>query len=1039
MDVVASLDTFGTRLEPVQKRGRPPLWRKGPHLLTSAHICSIEGLEEQLQACQNREDLQRVIDSVYEVPRVYRLSGYSDGQSWDMRVGPMILPMCNPLYTFELEVERRESDKALPKNPMRALSREDSPDEEPRHFVPGTFRLLTKFQSTRPTSSSFKDYFMRIVMTEPDFWYCNDSIHRFTRSVAHVINDKIAPSPPSTAKPTNRLHVNGELRCESLTEFELGHEHSSKEKHQTMMISKRVDAMLSLREMLLGPAYFDMCRYFSAKDLIHMSPSVFKKSFCAVLPRSTDLILATFLRQERLARRFTDGACIVRFLDERVSDRQVLDAVLPSQFSIQAGSSWSAHSARLERIEKHRKSIEEQAESLHSGTVIPPAVVGVHCAKKKRSTDKSPFKKNKRSHAEALGMMLDKHSAVGVIDDPNSKLAAANWFDTLRAVYYNVVGNLCLELGAFYSLPIAFSREERPYVQYLMDKNIIKLYIGFNPRGMSLVKRPQQRDSDGWGILVEKDVQADVHYTVHPAMQVRIILDTLREVSAKLVKGYADSLSAFVKVCSRNCRFVAGTQTLCYEEEFRSLSKAYEIGVKLNEGVLSDDLNAKLARLKILSKRRRSKLEPHERDFLDGHRWLQHQREILEDDLLKRDAVPASNTVFWEGIAELAIGNPKQFLYCSKEQQPFMSRFELCVERRMKPPAASCPPSEECIAGARKLMAQALCHPIVLFNMPETNVGERRKPHNSADLFCAAAREMADMCFGPAEVPYALLTTRDSLLFRRCDALTNRSAKLISLHELEKWTPGDLQEVLSACFYDWDGRESWRAPVDTHVLWIWADRNAIDMGALSVLLSNVHIPEEAMLDLRSICVQESECAGLLTTMRFKPQVLVEDDVEDVECPVPVINERLVLTNGDCERLDFVLYDEATKQVIRQGPAEAQKMSMDMLPSIRSGVGRPAIGWVELSSLSSWRQIYTLMCHVKHCLMLHGGTSSLRLLADASIDEFFFTDADPEAMGCDTFFLEGKRQRLVFKPEQPLDIYTDLNNPIQPDPPRTSCF
>jgi len=233
------------------------------------------------------------------------------------------------------------------------------------------------------------------------------------------------------------------------------------------------------------------------------------------------------------------------------------------------------------------------------------------------------------------------------------------------------------------------------------------------------------------------------------------------------------------------------------------------------------------------------------------------------------------------------------------------------------------------------------------------------------------------------------------------------------------------------------------------------------MGGFSVLLENTAIPQSAVLDLRSICVTESECAGLAATLLFRRAQLddscAEDENEDESffidvdgtkrsCTkkesrdVPMVKERLVIVKTNCQDINMEMIDTATGATIRECQADPKQISMNALPSIRLGAERPAVGWVELSSLSSWREIYTLMCHVKCALILKGGTKSLDLLLEASAEDFLriAVSDDWDSTASDLFIDpdDGRKKRLLFSPRGHLDIYTDLNNPIQPGPPQT---
>jgi len=1005
MELVVPNGVFGPRLAEAPKKGRPRLHTKGRHKVTKAQIMYVEGLREAIMGANNDpQKLQVVVDSIHAEPHIYRILGRSDGEWWEFRVGPMILPFATKAITFSIDVERRDQDgKQPPRQCESAVI--DRPTDPPRRVFEGSLVVTTAYRPEEVEDKSNEPFAM---MWPPNLRACVNAASR--SGVPHSGITKIywRASDHSRMRHTTAL-------CHSISDIE----------NDAYKLSPQISncLFLGVRELMLGPKFFDMCRYFASKDLVAMTPFFFK-GFCAQLPMHSELIALSFIRNEKSGRRFVDGSCLVRFLDERVTNGVFIDYILPD---FADRDCWTALNEDAERVEA-RKKVGGEGPS-------PDPLRG-----KKRGMSQStdsvlkPVPKKAVAPAPVQGkegpaaVTRSRHGPTFAAD-PSSKLCMANWFDTLRAVYYRVIGN-SLERGEFY-VKRYFSRDELPYVHYLMDKLIIKVYSGFNPRGASVIERHlTERDC---GSREEDDLREECSYYVHPHLEVFYAMRSIRTHVTALSASYDVGLQSYTRMKVKNALFEGGVSTYTYADEFSKLSLRYS-EIARNKTEAPDDVAATMhARLERICSKQRKRLDEHEKDFIHGHEWPPGQGDVLSLELLTRDPVPAGNTKFWDSLARLARNRPLEYPYA---RQSFSCRLDKWWASAPKGVAL-----EASLREAVKELVEANCRLcITVFDIPESNVGERRRSGNVPDAFRAAARAISDVSFGPNDVPSASLTTRESLLFSRRKVFSDQNRKLISLHEVEKWTIQDLQEVLSACFFDWEGTESMGPPSQTHVLWIFADRSAIDLGALSALVETPRItakgvdpiPEANYVDLRGACVQESETAGLAAKIHSGSARFWEED------GFTAVNEALIVTDFcEDEELHVRMVDEngvaATDHFER---VQLSRIAMNDLPNLRYGTNRPDIARVDCVALDNWRQIYTLMCYVRRALVLIGSMETLKLLLKASEKEFFVDDS--AAVGhhhaaCD-LVLDGDTgsvKRLIYRPSATLDLFTSFGNFVEP--------
>lgn len=1105
MEVVAQPGSFGPRTTQKRGVGRPKHYTAGKHELHSASIMRIEGFEERLKEAEgNAEMLQALLESVHSEKHIYWVSGVSDGDPWEMRVGPVILPFYSRAYVFYIEVERRKSDDAPPKNAVWGRTLKDAPTDAPRRVFPGSFILQTRYTSEQlkhqPNAPVSREF---VAMWPPNLYACLE-----------MVDSSIPLKPRGLHKLYWRASDHYKARsptavCRSIADVE----HDA----HGLSLEVKTSLMLSLREFMLGPEFFEMCRYFEAKDLVRM-PSFFFRKFCTDLPKHSDAILMAFLRNPRCGRRFVDGSSFVRFIDEKISNVVFIDYLLPD-FADRNG--WMALSQKRaadeERDRLTRTRAEEAREALKSssGAAHHPSLAAKTGGKRKgisvsldsfktgpsvaRESPVSPRAKGgdqsataaaaaaaaakrlkAKSPTAAIMLAQQRHiaslrkerlvsdcggeetddataslavgSALAYVADPSSKLQIANWFDTMRAVYYQILGAEYLEKGAMY-VEYAFSEQELEYAQYLVDKRIIKAYSGFKQRGAPFIAR--HWTSADCGVEVDTLVPHRAYY-IHPFLDSHSMLQTVRNIINSLWASYETGMQNYTRQMVKNALFEVGISTHTYYEEYVLTRQAYVQQMKMR---LSDEESERLRRvherLTVIARRERAHLEAHETNFLLSHQWPHNQREILKEELLSRDAVPESEGRFWSELRLLTTHSGRQYAYA---RDAFLRRYDVWM--RIK--GAGMNLSERVKDEVRDMLAAYLRLPVVIFDLPETNIGERRtEERNAPDVFRAMIRDIADMSFGPAEIRTAALTTQESLLFKRSVVFPDASRKLVCLHELEKWTVQDLQEVLSACFFDWDGQASMNPPSTSHVLWIFADRNAIDLGALSALVQMSRIKESGLsplaessfVDLRSRCVKESETAGLAVRL-LKDEIYSSSAIEDaIDC----VKECLYVSEFDEQSVQVYVEVEPTGELYSVATARLAHISMKDLPALRYGTSKPDYAKVNLMELDNWRQIYTLMCYVRCALLLVGPRQTLEVLLKASRQELLFTEYDvgegaqalseeeraarlaryahPSASDVTREPASGAWGRVLYRPTEPLDLFTSIANYVVPDPPK----
>jgi hypothetical protein len=1053
MEIVVPNGVFGARQPEAPKKGRPRLHTEGRHKVTEAQILHVEGLREAIQAAGNdTERIQALVDSIHTEPHIYRISGKSDGEDWDFRIGPVVLPFATRAITFSVDIERRDRDD-LPSSRQCEPVRVDKSTDPPRRVIEGSLVVTTAYKPEE-IENGWNEPF--VMMWPPNLRKCVKAVSESGMPSCGLSKIFWRASNHSLIRQTT-------ASCSSISDIE----------HDAYKLTPELRGSLFLgaRELLLGPKFFEMCRYFASKDLIVMTPSFFKV-FCSELPIRSEAIMLSFIRSEKSGRRFVNGSSLVRFLDEKVTKTEIIEYIKPWFADMDC---WTALNEKVAKAKARATLAKEDATkaaqaspdprgkkrvisqstdsvvSKQSATIISSAASTPHHQK--------PALKKKgavEAAAAAAAMVPDqqahqKKKAVSIIRqqhrqaptfavDSSSKLVMANWFDALRGVYYCIIGN-SLERGEFY-VKRRFTKEELQFVQYLSDKFIIKVYSGFNPRGASMIERHWTERDCGQR---EEVIREDCPYYVHPFLELystmRSICNTINGLSA----SYDIGLQNYSRMKVKNALFDADIPTYTYAEEYDRLQLNYSAIIKNKTEVPQETVITMHARIKHVSIRERNQLEAHEKDFITHHSWPPGQSEVLSQELLIRDPVPAENKKFWDNLILLARNNPREYPYA---RQSFSWRLEKWWDSMLKKEDEVA--LEADLKESVKELVEAHCKlSITIFDMPESNVGERRKRGNVPDAFRAAARAISDMSFGPSDIPSFSITTRESLLFNRRMVFADQNRKLISLHEVEKWTVQDLQEVLSACFFDWGGTGSMGPPSQTHVLWIFADRSAIDLGALSALLEMSRItesemdaiPEASFVDLRRYCVQESETAGLAARIH-----LGDIHIASEEGSYVAANEALFVTEYDEDgEVDVCMTNaEGLAAAHSVERVNMTKISMTDLPNLRSGLYKPDIAKVNCLGLDSWRQIYTLMCYVKRALVLVGPMETLKVLLKASQDEFFVDDSPvikhhPSACDVVPDPQSGSTKRLLYKPAAALDLFTSFGNYVEPDPPHVMTW
>lgn len=909
---VASRDFGTTSLDPVKrKRGRP---KKRPpnkyRIYTECRVDRIEGIDVTPEAVEklNRSERQALLDSVHTKEHTYWITGRYDSELVTVKVKGM-LPMFAKIYVFSIGVEYRayddEGDSCRGRffNPLKI---EEA--SEARSIEPGSFRIDTQ----RTFTTSWPPTLCEI-------------IELITSSSGMRLGKPLRFTPEKKLRDLD-------MKCTSVETLEEGTRQLGEVDHFLILIRAR--------EYLLGPEYFELCRFFEPAALVNLTPDVF-----AVLQRrklNTTQILRLFLQKDRTWPSIRDGASLVRFIDERLDSFETLSAVLPD-FASRAG--WR---------------------------MSPQGATGAPTG---GSPSNSKKPKARKEDAATL-----KHAAY----DPHCRTTVAGWFDSLRSVYWNVVGSSYHQDGVEFNAHRVHSYE-RDFINYLIEREVVKAYDAsdYDHKVSEISRRlaplKSVRTHDGLVVYADAAIQ-------HAKRVVKNTLDTIHAAYDKEVEDIVENAVRHSLSHNGMCHFT-------YAEEYNHLVS----NCKSLDGSYPEDVRD---RLKIVCQGRRSVLEPYEAPFVEAADWAAAS---LRNSLLKRDAIESPSHPFWETLLTRLTDQAEKW-------NPVVAEIRDRASRWMTAQGAP----KDVYFEARRFAQSLVPTPFRIFDIPETNVCQRRPQGESLpDTFRAMARAISDRSFGPGEVNVSSAFSRASVLRppnTEARGTPKKRVFIIGIFEAEKMTPTDIVEILYACMF--------RAKSERVLLWVFGDSHMLHLGGLD-LLTTVPARRPTVTNL-TYCVVESEIAGLylkLTSGSLQRRAPISYD----ENAAQVISERLILSEDDVEVTTVDQIDEETGESTGCIPISVEEINIDTLPRLRSGELRPTIGKVSLLTLHDLRQVYTIAGYVRDALILVGSPETLKVLQARSMADFSVTECPDESQrgysdryrDCAT----GKLMRVLFSPKR----------------------
>jgi hypothetical protein len=908
---VASRNFGTTSLDPVKrKRGRP---KKRPpnkyRIYTECRVDRIEGIEVTPDAIEklNRSERQALLDSVHSKEHTYWITGRYDSELVTVKVKGM-LPMFARIYVFSLGVEYRTYDdegdscKGPFFNPLKV---EEA--SEARSIEPGSFRIDVE----RTFTAAWPPTLGQVITL-----------------VAPRAGMQFAKHLRFTPEKTLRNH---DMPCPSIEALEEGTRQLSEVDHFLILINAR--------EYLLGPEYFELCRFFEPAALVNLTPDVF-----AILKKrtlNTTQILRLFLQRDRTWPSIRDGASLVRFIDERVDSFETLSVMLPD-FASRIG--WRM---------------------TPQGAVDAPPEVHLSNSKKSKT----------RKEAAA-----PKYAAY----DPHCRTTVAGWFDSLRSVYWNVVGSSYLEDGVEFNAHRVNSHE-RDFINYLIERGVVKAYDAsdYDHKVSEISRRlaplKSVRTHDGLVVYADAAVQ-------HAKRVVKNTLDTIHAAYDKEVEDMVENAVRHSLSHNGKCHFT-------YAEEYNHLVS----NCKSLDGSYPEDVRE---RLQVVCQGQRTALEPYEVMYVEAADWAAAS---LRNSLLKRDAIETPDHPFWDCLLTRLTDGADKWSPVVAEIRDRASRWIVAQG-----------PPKHVYFDARRFAQGLAPTPFRIFDIPETNVCQRRPQGESLpDTFRAMARAISDRSFGPGEVNVSSAFSRASVLRppnTEARGIPKKSVFIVSIFEAEKMTPTDIVEILYACMF--------RAKRERVLLWVFGDSHMLHLGGLE-LLTTVPSRRPTVSNM-TYCVAESEIAGLylkLTTGSLQRRAPISYDDNMAQ----VISERLILSEDDVEVTTVDQISEETGESVGCTPVAVEEINIEALPRLRSGELRPAIGKVSLLTLHDLRQVYTIAGYVRDALILVGSPETLKVLQARSMADFSVAECPDESQrgysdryrDCAT----GKLMRVLFSPRR----------------------
>lgn len=1022
------------------------------------------------------------------------------------KIGPCILPFASPHYVFDLTIERRPADatyktskwndltRALLELPRRVYIESLSVDVKASFEVwPPTAGHLVRIikhgcygsgvlMEKHLLGSKLQDYRMKSVrMNDPKYHY---QWHDVKSRTPYVTRNTVIDS-------FERL----EYLLFGYAREALGFNPRDDNESDLHLLYER--CVWLLREYFLGAEYFNAFNYFHALELVGQTPDRINTLLVDILDdterkpkRTASLILNKFLRPDRVGVKFRNGACLLRFINEHVKNEEVLELILPEFADLDSFGAPRDATAAKPAKKSHKSPVKRP------GTVSGPLTVSP-----------SPFIIRNPSSFDAVADWYDclRKLYADVVAGPFSTIGDLFPSSTILPeqveymeyliergfieVYHNLqeasleqrvvekhfdlqtrkdsipvlVPSPCSQSSSCSSDEASFAEEleaemhemqKRGYMSMIVKEFLVMTEDSrFAPRHVTVFATTTSFDDsarhlrhkasstracedsddecsssnyadvqwvsggdDIFGHAVKID---DLYSNSKPATKKSRVVSIIEGAPASPMpsmivpsaSGAREPLVIYPKVAAEMSQAVT-------ENILSMITERFEEHLQRNFSTMISNAChvAGQARLQ----QPRSALSAEESAFLDSARSCLASYDFFGNDAeivmskIKSTLMEYSVTRDFKFMTEIFVEptRPTRFGGNLKYNAPFLRRVNH---------------TSNSDAFTKQVVLEGLDYPIVLVDYP-FSYAERKS--SGQDLLDSVSY-ISDYNIGPEELHLLPYFTVDTLFAKR----SSSQDRLLVLKEVEKWPIQHLKEVLQTLFYNWRGTGMVQGAC---ALWVFADFHALDVGALSVL---THFakgkPHLKHISLRNHLVKDSLVASLAAQVQLSEACQIQGDD---------IDGYLVFSKTDETEItqEWFETDPVRGEVlVHSQNVPIVQLSMDTLYRYRDPTKRPRYAKVQLSSISDWRQLYTITCYVSDLLILVGTERMLQHIYSNSVSDFqvyYDPEADPDRKDVVAVSKSPGQDPLKgyvrYRPEGVMDIWSSMRT-VSPASSETS--
>jgi hypothetical protein len=999
------------------------------------------------------------------------------------KIGPVILPVVSPHYVFNLTVERRRSDSKYTSAQWNDVKR--ALNELPRSVYMDTFSIDRErsFEVWPPTAG-----FLVRIMRRCD--YESGALMQKHLLEGKLLDHRVKKIPLDRSGSAGRIQeardrtprVDSQTTIESFEQLEHLLFGYAREAHGFDPVDPRGETPLHVlyeqcvwlfREYFLGEAYFLAFRYFHALDLVGQTPGRIR----AIIPdmleeqherpkRAASLILNKFLRPDRVGPKFRDGEALLRFINDHVNNEQVLELLLPEfaelaafgakrsagkssslvtispprpgtlsgpltrsdpPFVVRNPSSFDAIAAWYNNLRKLYADVVAGPFSI-TGDLFPASTVQPEHVEYMEFLIARGFVEVYRNlqDASAEQNVLEKHFDLQTRKDSLPVLAVRSptASDGCRGESPEEAeppgSRKKIDMSALVKRFLGMTEDLSALRISRGDTAVFASSTAYDFRGDGEEGDKEEIEwipgggGGGDDIFGRAVVLSDRLYgDVKPPKRNRRVpeqryqhVDADQSLIAPSASGAREPLVIYPKVAAEMaqavCENILGMITGRYEEHVKK---------NINSMVKNACRSAGQARLRVA----REELSAEEIEFtesacscLSEHDLYGKNGEIVIDEVtcVLAEHEPTKN---FKSLIEILTAPNRGNGQGSNARygDPFIGRLDRAREK-----------SGVGDKFDRDVMLEALEYPVVMVDYPYSYAERKTLDRDLLDLACT----MADYNIGPEELHLLPYFATDTLLLRR----STSENRFVVLKEVDKWPMQHLKEALQTLFFDWRGTGMARG---TCILWIFADFSALDTGALSVLTHFAKDkPHMKRISLRQHLVAASAISELATRVQLREACQMGG--EDIE-------NFMVLCKTDEKSIDreWTHVDPDTGvSVSMVDSVPLVQLSLDTLHLYRDPEKRPRYAKVQLSSISNWRQLYTITCYATDFLLLVGTDRMLQHIYENSLEEFrviHASDADPERIDVVELSVDGPDRKAAVRgyvrylPGNVMDLWTSM--------------